>query len=199
MQAVQDKISGLRERKRADTHARVHSAAMELFARRGFEATTLDDIATAAGVSRRSLFHYFASKEDIVLSTKAGLGDLIEAAVARRPAAEPLLAMAENALTDMASDFQGPGPRALARLIHDTPALRSGDQARYEALEGRLARAMAARKGLAPDDLQTRVVATTAIGVLRMATGAWLASDDERGPEVHGKAAFAALRRTLAD
>ncbi|OYX55843.1 MAG: TetR family transcriptional regulator [Brevundimonas subvibrioides] len=199
MQAVQDKISGLRERKRADTHARVHSAAMALFSRKGFEATTLDDIAIAAGVSRRSLFHYFASKEDIVLSTKAGLGDLIEAAVARRPADEPLLAMAENALTDMASDFQGPGPRALARLIHDTPALRSGDQARYEALEGRLARAMAARKGLAPDDLQTRVVATTAIGVLRMATGAWLASDDERGPEVHGKAAFAALRRTLAD
>lgn len=199
MQAVQDKISGLRERKRADTHARVHSAAMELFSHKGFEATTLDDIASAAGVSRRSLFHYFASKEDIVLSTKAGLGDLIEAAVARRPADEPLLAMAENALTDMASDFQGPGPRALARLIHDTPALRSGDQAKYEALEGRLARAMAARKGLAPDDLQTRVVATTAIGVLRMATGAWLASDDERGPEVHGKAAFAALRRTLAD
>ena len=58
---------------------------------------------------------------------------------------------------------------------------------------------MAARKGLAPEDLQTRVVATTAIGVLRMATEAWLASDDQRGPEVHGKAAFAALRRTLAD
>ena len=199
MQVVQDKISGLRERKRADTHARVHSAAMELFGRKGFEATTLDDIASAAGVSRRSLFHYFASKEDIVLSTKAGLGDLIEAAVARRPADEPLLTMAENALTDMASDFQGPGPRALARLIHDTPALRSGDQAKYEALEGRLARSMAARKGLAPEDLQTRVVATTAIGVLRMATEAWLASDDQRGPEVHGKAAFAALRRTLAD
>lgn len=199
VQDVQDKISGLRERKRADTHARVHAAAMDLFGKKGFEATTLDDIATAAGVSRRSLFHYFASKEDIVLSTKAGLGDLIEAAIARRPADEPLLTMAENALTDMASDFQGPGPRALARLIHDTPALRAGDHAKYEALEGRLARAMAERKGLAPGDLQARVVATTAIGVLRMATEAWLACDDDRGPEVHGKAAFLALRRTLAD
>ncbi|ADL02020.1 TetR/AcrR family transcriptional regulator [Brevundimonas subvibrioides] len=195
MQDVQDKISGLRERKRADTHARVHAAAMELFGRKGFEATTLDDIASSAGVSRRSLFHYFASKEDIVLSTKAGLGDLIEAAVARRPADEPLLTMAENALTDMAADFQGPGPRALARLIHDTPALRAGDQAKYEALEGRLALAMATRKDLPADDLQARVVATTAIGVLRMATETWLASDDDRGPEVHGKAAFAALRQ----
>lgn len=198
MQDVQDKISGLRERKRADTHARVHAAAMELFGRKGFEATTLDDIASSAGVSRRSLFHYFASKEDIVLSTKAGLGDLIEAAVARRPADEPLLTMAENALTDMAADFQGPGPRALARLIHDTPALRAGDQAKYEALEGRLALAMATRKDLPADDLQARVVATTAIGVLRMATETWLASDDDRGPEIHGKAAFAALRQAAA-
>lgn len=197
MQDVQDKISGLRERKRADTQARVHSAAMELFGRKGFESTTLDDIAIAAGVSRRSLFHYFASKEDIVLSTKAGLGDLIEAAVARRPADEPLLEMAEHALTDMAADFQGPGPRALARLINDTPALRAGDHAKYEALERRLANAMTARKGLASDDLQARVVATTAIGVLRMASETWLASDDDQGPEVHGKAAFAALRRTL--
>ena len=198
MQAVQDKISGLRERKRADTHARVHSAAMELFGRKGFEATTLDDIAIAAGVSRRSLFHYFASKEDIVLSTKAGLGDLIEAAVARRPTDEPLLAMAENALTDMSADFQGPGPRAMARLIHETPALRASDQARYEALERRLAAAMALRKGLAPDDLQARVTAVTAIGVLRMATETWLTSDDGQGPEVHGRAAFVALRRSLA-
>jgi len=195
MQDVQEKNPGLRERKRAETHARVHAAAMDLFGKKGFEATTLDDIANAAGVSRRSLFHYFASKEDIVLSTKAGLGDLIGAAVARRPADEPLLTMAENALTDMASDFQGPGPRALARLIHDTPALRAGDHAKYEALESRLAQALTTRKGLPPEDLQARVVATTAIGVLRMASETWLASDDGRGPEVHGKAAFAALRR----
>jgi len=198
MQDVHNMKSGLRARKRADTHARVQTAAMHLFGQKGFEATTLDDIAEAAGVSRRSLFHYFTSKEDIVLSTKAGLGDLIDAAVARRPVDEPLLAMAENALTDMASDFQGPGPRALARLIHDTPALRAGDHAKYEALEGRLARAMAARKGLAAEDFQARVVATTAIGVLRMATETWLAADDGRGPEVYGQAAFAALRRAAS-
>ena len=201
MQEVQTETEqpGLRERKRADTHARIHQAALALFARRGFEATTLDDIATAAGVSRRSLFHYFGSKEDIVLSTKAGLAELIEAAIARRPADEPLLEMAEHALTDMAQDFQGPEARALARLIHDTPALRAGDHAKYEAIEQRMAAAMAARKGLAADDLQARVVATTAVGVLRMATETWLAADDDRGPEIHGKAAFMALRRAAAE
>lgn len=196
---VEDPENGLRARKRADTHARIHQAALALFARQGFEATTLDDIARGAGVSRRTLFHYFGSKEDIVLSTKAGLAELIEAAILRRPADEPLLAMAEHALTDMAQDFQGAEARALARLIHDTPALRAGDHAKYEAIEQRMAAAMAARKGLSADDLQARVVATAAVGVLRMATEAWLAADDDRGPEIHGKAAFLALRRAAAE
>jgi AcrR family transcriptional regulator len=201
MQEVQTATEqpGLRERKRADTHARIHQAALALFSRQGFEATTLDDIATAAGVSRRSLFHYFGSKEDIVLSTKAGLAELIEAAIQRRPTDEPLLAMAEHALTDMAQDFQGPEARALARLIHDTPALKAGDHAKYEMLEHRLAAALIAQKRLPPDDLQARVVATTAIGVLRMATETWLAAADDAGPEVHGKAAFTALRRAAAE
>lgn len=196
---VEDPENGLRARKRADTHARIHQAALALFARQGFEATTLDDIARGAGVSRRTLFHYFGSKEDIVLSTKAGLAELIEAAILRRPADEPLLAMAEHALTDIAQDFQGPEARALARLIHDTPALRAGDHAKYEAIEQRMAAAMAARKGLSADDLQARVVATAAVGVLRMATETWLAADDDRGPEIHGKAAFLALRRAAAE
>ncbi|MBX9708366.1 MAG: TetR/AcrR family transcriptional regulator [Caulobacteraceae bacterium] len=196
---VEDPENGLRARKRADTHARIHQAALALFARQGFEATTLDDIARGAGVSRRTLFHYFGSKEDIVLSTKAGLAELIEAAILRRPADEPLLAMAEHALTDMAQDFQGPEARALARLIHDTPALRAGDHAKYEAIEQRMAAAMAARKGLSADDLQARVVATAAVGVLRMATETWLATDDDSGPEIHGKAAFLALRRAAAE
>ncbi len=60
MQPVQKQIpAGLRERKRTETHARIQAEAIRLFLERGFETTTLDDIAEAAGVSRRSLFHYF--------------------------------------------------------------------------------------------------------------------------------------------
>lgn len=187
--------AGLRDRKRAETHTRIQNAAMALFFEQGFEATTLDQIAERASVSRRSLFHYFASKEEIVFSTKAGLGQLIADAVARRPVDEPLLAMAENALTDMAANFQGPEPRALARLIHDTPALRSGDHAKYELLERGLAYALATRSGRTEQDAEVQAVAVTAIGILRHATEQWLAADDGRGPEVWGREAFAALRR----
>ena len=198
MQDVQDTNSphpvGLRERKRAETHARIQSEAMQLFLERGFEATTLDDIAEAAGVSRRSLFHYFGSKEEIVFAAKADFPDIIIEAIGRRPADEPLLDMVENALTDMAVRYQSPQARNFARLIHDTPALSAGDQAKYEKIERVLAKALADRKGLPETDVACRVTASTAIGILKLATEAWLAGEDS-GPEVFGKAAFAALRR----
>lgn len=199
MQDMQNNLPrlGLRERKRAETHTRIRATALMLFVERGFEATTLDEIAAAADVSRRTLLNYFGSKEEIVLSAKADVITEIEAAVARRPLDEALLDMAEGALTNMAARFQGPGPRALAKLIKATPALQASDHAKYDQMERRLTAALAARKCLPADDLQARMVALAAIGVLKVSTEAWLASDDDTGPEVHGKAAFAALRKTL--
>jgi AcrR family transcriptional regulator len=201
IQEVQENKSsgpaGLRGRKRAETHARIQAEAMRLFFERGFDATTLDDIATAADVSRRSLFHYFASKEEIVFSTKAEFPSLIAEAIGRRPAEEPLLGMVENALVDLATRFQSAETRALAKLIHDTPALSAGDQAKYEKVERVLAKALADRKGLPESDIACRVTAAAAIGILKLATEAWLTGDDA-GPEIFGKAAFAALRGVVA-
>jgi AcrR family transcriptional regulator len=186
--------AGLRERKRLETHARIQSEAMTLFFAKGFEAATLDEIAEAAGVSRRSLFHYFASKEEIVFAAKADFPDIIVEAINRRPADEPLLDMVENALSDLAVRYQTPEAKALAGLIHDTPALCAGDQAKYEKMERQLSRALADRKGLPESDIACRVTASATIGIMKLATEAWLAGDDS-GPETFGKAAFAALRR----
>ncbi len=169
---------------------------MRLFLERGFEATTLDDIAGAADVSRRTLFHYFASKEEIVFSTKADFPDLIAEAIGRRPVDEPLLDMVENALIDLATRHQSAQARALAKLIHDTPALSAGDQAKYEKVGRVLARALAARKDLPETDIACRVTAAAAIGILKLSTEAWLAADDA-GPDIFGKAAFSALRSVV--
>src|SRR3546814_17814226 len=93
MQEVQDNkplpSAGLRERKRADTHARIQAEAMRLFIERGFEATTLDDIAEAAFLSRRTMFHYFESKEELVLSHTAEFPAALAEAVSPRRAAGP--------------------------------------------------------------------------------------------------------------
>ncbi len=166
---------------------------MRLFLEHGFEATTLDEIAAAAGVSRRSLFHYFASKEEIVFSTKADFPDLIAEAIGRRPENEPLLDMVENALVDLATRYQSAQARDLARLIQDTPALSAGDQAKYEKVERVLAKALADQKGVPETDIACRVTAATAIGILKLSIAAWLAGDDA-APDIFGRAAFAALR-----
>jgi AcrR family transcriptional regulator len=198
MQEVQDHISvpdpGLRERKRAETHARIQAEGMRLFLDKGFEATTLDEVAAAAEVSRRTLLNYFGSKEEIVFSTKADFPQLIVDAVAARPVEEPLLDMVEGALAEVAARFQTPQTLALTRLIHDTPSLQAGDHAKYERVERLLAQALAARKGLAPDDVACRVVAGTAVSIMKLTGEAWLAHP-EQGPERFGREAFAALRR----
>src|SRR5580693_320999 len=81
---------GLRERKRQQTRERLTRMAMALFLERGFEATTLDDIAAAADISRRSFFHYFASKEDVVFAWHEETTAALIAAVEARPASESM-------------------------------------------------------------------------------------------------------------
>lgn len=185
---------GLRERKRAQTHARIQTEAMRLFIERGFEATTLDDIAEAADVSRRSLFHYFESKEEIVFSTRADFPNLIAAAVGRRPADEPLLDMVENALIELGRGYGSPQTRDLGRLVRDTPALSEHEQAKYGQVERALAKALSDRKNLPETDTACRVTAATAIGILKLGVEAWLAGGDP-DPERHFRSAFAVLRR----
>lgn len=195
---MQEEISdidlGLRDRKRANTHARIQAEGLRLFLERGFHSTTLDEVAEAAEVSRRTLLNYFGSKEEIVLSAKAGFPQQVADAVAARPADEPLLEMVENALLDLASRSLSDEMKAIAVLIHGTPSLKVRDQAKYAQVERFLAEALAARKGLAPDDIACRVVAGAAVSILKLSVDAWLAHPDEP-PETFGRAAFAALRQ----
>ncbi len=167
---------------------------MRLFIERGFEATTLDDIAEAAEVSRRSLFAYFDSKEEIVFSHKGDFPRLISEAVGRRPAEEKLLDIVEHALADVGAGYVTAQTRDLARLICDTPALRARDQAKYELVERALAKALSDRKGLPETDVACRVTAAIAVGIMKLAFADWL-EGGEAYPEGHFRGAFEALRR----
>ncbi|NVM75181.1 hypothetical protein FHW83_000961 [Duganella sp. SG902] len=114
----------------------------------------------------------------------------------QRPVDEPLLDMVENALRDMSAHYQSPQASDLARLIHDTPTLRAGEQAKYEKVEHMLIKALADHKGLPDNDLACRVTAAVAIGMLKLSIEAWL-SDEDAGSERFGIAAFATLRSVL--
>jgi len=117
------------ERKRQLVANELAQAALLLLADRGFDAVTVDDIVAAAGVSRRTYFRYFASKEDVVVQFLANAGAGVVAALAARPAGEPpSVALRHAVWVPIAACADHPDQALLVtRLILGTPAL----QARY--------------------------------------------------------------------
>jgi AcrR family transcriptional regulator len=168
--------TGLRARKREETRVRITEAALRLFVKRGFEAVTLDEIADAAAISRRTFFHYFPSKEDLAFAWLEASIDEMVAAVAQRPANEAPLPMAVNAILSCMKPMPRAEAFALAKLVAETPALRGRSQMKYERLERELAAAIAARKGWKASDLKARLAAMTAAGTLRVASQRWYES-----------------------
>ena len=185
---------GLRERKRQQTRERLSRAAMALFLERGFEATTLDDIAAAADISRRSFFHYFESKEDVVFAWQEESTAALIAAVAGRPASESMLAAAENAISAMARQLEPGEAMAMAQLKRDNPALQARDQVKYEKLERALAEALGKRAGHKTEKLAARLVAMIATGAMRIGGELWAAEGAREKPELLAKRTFTAIR-----
>ena len=188
---------GLRERKRQQTRERLTQVAMALFLERGFEATTLDDIAAAADISRRGFFHYFASKEDVVFAWQEESTAALIAAVAARPASESMLAAAENAMSAMVRQLRPGEAIAMARLKRDNPALQARDQVKYEKLERALAEALGKRAGHKAERLQARLVAMIATGAMRIGGELWAAEGAREKPEALVRRTFAAIRAIL--
>src|SRR6202048_2688480 len=155
---------GLRQRKQQQPRERLTRMAMALFLERGFEATTLDDIAAAADISRRSFFHYFASKEDVVFAWQEEITAALIAAVAARPVNESMLAAAENAISAMVRQLKPGEAIAMARLKRDNPALQARDQVKYEKLERALAEALGKRAGHKTGERQGRLGAQMGAG-----------------------------------
>ncbi|MDC7742853.1 TetR family transcriptional regulator [Rhizobium binxianense] len=190
---------GRRERKRRQTRERIEQAAVSLFLRRGFEATTIEDITEAADVSKRSFFDYFPSKEEVVFAWQDSFADRLTAEVAARPASESSVAAVEAAIaaTVIASvDERG---LALAELIHDTPALKARDQLKYARLEQKLAEALLLRKGSAPERSRMRVLAAVVIGALRVGSELWQQRPPGASPQNFAHEILAELWNILAE
>lgn len=165
---------GRREQKREETRRRLMRAAQRLFAERGFDGTSVDEIAAAAGVSRRTFFHYFDSKENVILSRHEDFERVLLDAIRAAPREEPILRVAEQAVIAALQSFDADEARLMEQLKRDTPALRVRDHGKYERLERAIAGALADRLGIAPDDLRARLDAMVVAGVLRVGGEGWL-------------------------
>jgi AcrR family transcriptional regulator len=181
-EAIRDGAEGLRERHRRRTEATLEEVALRLFAERGFDVVTVDDIAAEADVSRRTFFRYFASKEDVLLSDHPRrLGEL-RRALGGRPDGEPPLTALRHAFLSTAGGYEEERESLLnrARLMRETPSLQARSLAHLRLWEEALASMVAERLGVdASVDLRPGVVAASTMAALRVAIDAWLARDGQ--------------------
>lgn len=129
---MEESTLGRREENKQRTRSALERAAARLFAEQGFGATTVRDIAAAAGVGERTFFRYFPSKEDLVLQEVRDLIPSLMQRVRERPAEEPLLAALLEAMTDWLTEtkttptilISGP-PKEDSRHVENARALES--------------------------------------------------------------------------
>ncbi|MFC8866220.1 TetR family transcriptional regulator [Streptomyces sp. NPDC057148] len=178
---------GLRERKKQRTRDTLLRFALELFTARGYEATTVDDIAEAAEVSQRTFFRYFASKEEAAFFVSRLAESHFVDAVRRRPPEEAPLDALRHALVE-SWDTIGEAVEQLVplelhmrfyRVIESTPALLAAHLRRAAELEEEIARVVADREHLDVDtDPRPRVVVAVFGAVMRVTERIWSTRDD---------------------
>jgi AcrR family transcriptional regulator len=158
---------GLRERKKARTREAIVDAALALFERKGFEATTIEDIAAAADVSPRTFFRYFESKVDLILAKNHEKNVGFGALLAQRPAHEAPVEAIRQVLRDQLANLLAEDAAAVRELqvVMSSPELRELAFDHFHGQQAELAVVIADRLGLPegalPAQLLAGVVGTT--------------------------------------
>jgi len=158
------------------SHAEIERAAFGLFDRRGFEATTMKEIAAAADVSERTVFRYFESKNDIPWGQFDETLARFRKILRDMPEDLPLwraVHCSVVAFNEFPFDADPPHRRRM-ELILGTPALQAHSVLRYAAWRRVIADHVAARSGLAPTDLLPQVVGQVSLALALSAYDAWL-------------------------
>lgn len=196
-----DHAGGARHRHKLETLAALRHAALHLALERGVDAITVNDIAGAAGVSRRTFFNYFASKEDALVGETPQLSAFLRQALADRPAHESPLTAVERALLETYRVFVTEDIRdrirARHRLLAAYPQLLPRHLTRYAAFEQLLEDALTARATSHPEhQADPGLLATLLASTVRHCAHRW--AEDGDPPLVQRlTAAFTALRHGL--
>ena len=158
---------GLRERKKLKTRAAIQKEAMRLFLEKGFDATTIEEIAEAVEISPSTFFNYFPSKEDVVFEDE--LDPFILAAFDAQPAeTHPVrrLRMAMQTVFAHLTPEQDRMMRERMQLMAATPELRGAMLSQFASIVDQIAHLLAPRVGRKRDDFAVHNIAGAVLGVL---------------------------------
>src|ERR1700752_5335574 len=150
---------GLRERKKQQTREKIARVALELFAERGYDETTLADIADAADVSPRTIFAYYESKDDILFCEEGAFIDRLEQMLEERPPGTTTV----DAIRQFFGSIEPPDDQARLRkkVVSGSPALEMRMRAQHGKLEPMLVESIARDLGAGPDDMRPLLIAAS--------------------------------------
>ena len=185
---------GLRERKRRETAQRIADAGLRLFIANGYEATTLDAIAAEAGISRRTFFYYFKSKDEILLSLMDGSDAMIAAALRDESPAKRPPGAARGALVKICARYPADEMIVIDRLMRSSNAVQARKQANYIRQEKALF-AVLCEKWPEPERKGAlQLVAMMSIGAMRLSLETLYVEDGKRALPDIVRETFGALR-----
>lgn len=171
----------LQERKQRLVRANIAELAVGPLIEHGFDAVTIDDLAKAAGISKRTFFRYFATKEDVVTSEFTEAGTALLTALRLRPRDEQPLVSLRHAIGSVIERLtqDAERTRAVLRLIQRTPSLRGHFLVTQDQWREQLAEVIAERLPPGPKTpMLARLTATVSMGAVDAAITAWAQSDD---------------------
>lgn len=182
-----------RDKNRARTRRDIETAALELFEAKGYQATTVEEIARSAGCSSATFFRHFPSKEDVLFANDDNAAHELARFVADRddrsqslPAlAEPVSQFAQNFLTEATSDA-----RRLTRLVMTTPELEARSLRMRLKWEHAVSRQLAAEEGTDGPTLDHALLASLAVSCLSTALWRWQGRGDASAIGTETKHAF---------
>jgi len=173
---VTDQATGLRERKKQATREALARAGLQLFVERGYDETTLAEIADAAGVSTQTIFAYFPGKEDILFATVQTMCDALVRALEERPAGTDALSALREFILSTAHE-KTELDHKLGQMIASDPTLTSHRRARIGQLQEVLAGAIADDLGVPAGDLRPQIAAASVTAAFEL-----LEQEDHQGP-----------------
>lgn len=188
---------GLRERTRRAVRAELAAIALGLFAERGFDETTVDEIAQAAGLTKRSFFRYFPAKEDAVFGGVDVTGEQVVQDIRARPADEDPWQSLHQVLRHWQQQIHA-SEQALAslRLIESTPSLRARLHQKRAQWRQQVSDALRDRPGTNLDSFTADLLTNAATAVLDTVSQQWLRTDGTADRTALLDRAFAQLQPT---
>ncbi|WP_181779783.1 mycofactocin system transcriptional regulator [Pseudonocardia pini] len=159
----------------------IEHIALELFTEHGFDSTTVDDVAHAAGIGRRTFFRYYASKNDVPWGAFDEMLDRMRARFAALPPEVPVMAGIRETVLDFNDipEAERPWHRQRLRLILETPTLQAHSALRYAEWRRVVADYAGERLGQPPTALLPRTLGHVCLGAALAAYEQWLSAEDE--------------------